>query len=98
MVLLGWTQPVSAAENKDKSVVGNGTNMSDSAVTSVESANDDEIGIVSAVKKRKLPDDSDSINAADEVRNGKQLQVIDDEDDLVMLDGNLDSFKRKRMS
>lgn len=88
---------MSAAENKDKSV-GNGANTSDASVAAVESENDDEIGIVSTLKKRKLPDDSDMSNAADEARHHKQLQVIDDEDDLVMLDGNLEGFKKKRLS
>lgn len=88
MVLSGWTQPVSAAENEDKSV-SNGANTSD---------NNDEIGIVSPLKKRKLPDDSDKSNTTDDARHNKQLQVIDDEDDLVMLDGDLDGFKKRRVS
>nr|KYP41709.1 SUMO-activating enzyme subunit 2 [Cajanus cajan] len=96
MVLSGWTQPVSTAENKDKRI-GNGASTSD-GVTAVESEKDDEIAIVSALKKRKLPDDSDNSNAADEAKHHKQLQVIDDEDDLVMLDGEVDSFKKKRLS
>ncbi|KAJ1388611.1 Ubiquitin/SUMO-activating enzyme ubiquitin-like domain [Sesbania bispinosa] len=97
MVLLGWTQPAPAAENKDKSV-GNGANTSDAPITAVESVNDDEIGIVSTLKKRKLPDDSNMSNTVDETRHNKQLQVIDDEDDLVVLDGNLDGFKKRRLS
>ncbi|GAU36217.1 hypothetical protein TSUD_363720 [Trifolium subterraneum] len=94
MVLSGWTQPVSAAEES----VSNGANTSDTPLTAVESENDDDIGIVSPVKKRKLPDDSDQSNTADDTRHHKQLQVIDDEDDLVMLDGNLDGFKKRRVS
>ncbi|KAK2407353.1 ubiquitin-activating enzyme E1 [Trifolium repens] len=93
MVLSGWTQP----ENKEESV-SNGANTSDTPATAVESENDDDIGIVSPVKKRKLPDDSDKSNTADDTRHNKQLQVIDDEDDLVMLDGNLDGFKKRRVS
>jgi ubiquitin-like 1-activating enzyme E1 B len=93
MVLSGWTQP----ENKEESV-SNGANTSDTPATAVESENDDDIGIVSPVKKRKLPDDSDKSNTADDTRHHKQLQVIDDEDDLVMLDGNLDGFKKRRVS
>ncbi|KAL2326433.1 hypothetical protein Fmac_025491 [Flemingia macrophylla] len=97
MVLSGWTQPVSAVDNKDKSI-GNGASTSNALVTAAESEKDDEIAIVSAVKKRKLLDDSDSSNAADEVKHHKQLQVIDDEDDLVLLDGEVDSFKKRRLS
>ncbi|XP_061362188.1 SUMO-activating enzyme subunit 2 [Gastrolobium bilobum] len=97
MVLTGWTQPVTATENKDKSV-GNGASTSDASITAVESEKDDEIGIVSSWKKRKLADDSGISNAADETRNHKQLQVIDDEDDLVVLDGNLEGFKKRRLS
>jgi len=98
MVLSGWTQPAAAAENEDKSV-SNGANTSDAPITAVEkSENDDDVGIISPVKKRKLPDDSDKSNIADDARPQKQLQVIDDEDDLVMLDGNLDGFKKRRVS
>lgn len=98
MVLSGWTQPVAAAENEDKSV-SNGANTSDAPITEVEkSENDDDVGIISPVKKRKLPDDSDKSNTADDERHHKKLQVIDDEDDLVMLDGNLDGFKKRRVS
>lgn len=98
MVLSGWTQPVSAAENKDKPVGNNGASTSDASVAAVESEKDEEIGIVSANKKRKLADESDISNAADGTRNHEELQVIDDEDDLVMLDGDLDSFKKRRLS
>lgn len=98
MVLLGWTQPVSStAENKDKSV-GNGASTSVASTTAVESEKDDEIAIVSPLKKRKLPDEFDFSNAVDEAKHHKQLQVIDDEDDLVVLDGDLDSFKKRRLS
>ncbi|XP_047169177.1 SUMO-activating enzyme subunit 2 [Vigna umbellata] len=96
MVLSGWTQPVSATENKDKSV-GNGASTSDAVVTAVESEKDEEITIVSTLKKRKLPDETD-ISSATEAKHQKQLEVIDDEDDLVMLDGDLDSFKKRRFS
>lgn len=87
---------MSAAENKDKRI-GNGASTSDATIAAAESENDDEIGIVSPFKKRKLPDDSDISNAAAEARNHKQLQVIDDEDDLVLLEGNVDGFKKRRL-
>ncbi|KAK7283903.1 hypothetical protein RIF29_13652 [Crotalaria pallida] len=96
MVLSGWTQPVSAAENKDKSIV-NGASTSDATTAVAESEMDDEIGIISPLKKRKLPDASDNSNAAAETKNNKQLQVIDDEDDLVVLEGNVDGFKKRRL-
>ncbi|KAE9620908.1 putative ubiquitin/SUMO-activating enzyme E1, ubiquitin/SUMO-activating enzyme ubiquitin [Lupinus albus] len=96
MVLLGWTQPVSGAESKDKSI-GNGASTSDATIAAAESEIDDEIGIVSPLKKRKLPDDSDVSKAVTETKNHKQLQVIDDEDDLVVLEGNLDGFKKRRL-
>ncbi|KAE9592726.1 putative NAD(P)-binding domain, ubiquitin/SUMO-activating enzyme ubiquitin-like protein [Lupinus albus] len=96
MVLSGWTQPVSNPENKDKSI-GNGASTSDATIAAAESEKDDEIGIVSPLKKRKLPDDSDISKLAAETNNHKQLQVIDDEDDLVVLEGNLDGFKKKRL-
>ncbi|CAJ1978133.1 unnamed protein product [Sphenostylis stenocarpa] len=97
MVLSGWTQPVSAAENKDKSV-GNGASPSDALVTAVESEKNDEITVVSTLKKRKLPEETDISCADAEAKHQKQLEVIDDEDDLVMLDGDLDSFKKRKLS
>ncbi|KAE9617202.1 putative NAD(P)-binding domain, ubiquitin/SUMO-activating enzyme ubiquitin-like protein [Lupinus albus] len=96
MVLLGWTQPVPTAENKNKSD-SNGASTSDATMAAAESEKDDEIGIVSPLKKRKLPVDSDISKAAAETKNHKQLQVIDDEDDLVVLEGNLDGFKKRRL-
>ncbi|CAL0303563.1 unnamed protein product [Lupinus luteus] len=96
MVLLGWTQPVPAAENKNQSV-GNGASTSDATMAAAESEKDDDTGIVSPLKKRKLPDDSDISKSAVETKNHKQLQVIDDEDDLVVLEGNLDGFKKRRL-
>ncbi|KAK7314242.1 hypothetical protein VNO77_39455 [Canavalia gladiata] len=96
MVLSGWTQPVSTAENKDKSV-GNGSSTADASTAAVESEKD-EIEIVSPSRKRKLPDDSNIPSVADEAKHHKQLQVIDDEDDLVVLDGNLDCFKQRRLT
>lgn len=88
---------MSATENKDKSV-GNGASTSDAVVTAVDSEKDEEITIVSTLKKRKLPDETDISSATAEAKHQKQLEVIDDEDDLVMLDGDLDSFKKRRFS
>ncbi|KAF7810853.1 SUMO-activating enzyme subunit 2 [Senna tora] len=97
MLLSGWTQPPSALEKEDKSI-SNGASTSDTPIAATE-AEKDEIGIVSAAKKRRLSDivDSELSNAADEARNRNQLQVIDDEDDLVMLEGNSDGYKKKRL-
>lgn len=100
MLLSGWTQPVSAPGKEDKSI-GNGGSASDASIAAVEAEND-EVGIVSTGKKRKSSDGSEVAgsalsNAADGARNHKQLQVIDDEDDLVVLDGSSESFKKKRL-
>ena len=63
-----------------------------------------KIRVVTPGKNRKLPESSTTISGSDlsstgdGTRNHSQLQVIDDEDDLVKLDnGNLDSFKKKRL-
>lgn len=99
MLLSGWTQPPSAPEKADKSTaIGNGASTS----VEVREAEKDELDMISAGKKRRHSEitevaDSELPNAADETRNHKQLQVIDDEDDLVVLEGNSDGYKRKRL-
>ncbi|CAL0328741.1 unnamed protein product [Lupinus luteus] len=96
MVLLGWTQPVSVPESKDKSI-GNGASTSNATIAAAESEKDDDIGIVSPLKKRKLPDEFNVSKAVAETKNHKQLQVIDDEDDLILLENNLEDFKKRRL-
>ena len=103
MLLSGWTQPPLAAEKENESV-NNGASTSDTSAAVMEAEKDDEIRVVTPGKKRKLPESSTTISgsdlpsAGDGTRNHSQLQVIDDEDDLVMLDdGNSDSFKKKRL-
>ncbi|KAI4295487.1 hypothetical protein L6164_035530 [Bauhinia variegata] len=94
MLLSGWTQPLPAAEKADKSIT-NGASTSKTPIIPVEPEKDDEIDKVSTGKKRKL---SESSEIAEETRNHKQLQLIDDEDDLVMLDGgDSDSYKKNRL-
>ncbi|KAK4284767.1 hypothetical protein QN277_001551 [Acacia crassicarpa] len=97
MLLSGWTQPVSASEKeKEDKSINNGANSSDVTVEAVE----DETGVVAVgVKKRRISETSEvAANAAADETNHKQYQVIDDEDDLVVLDGNSDAGnKRKRM-
>ncbi|KAI4298301.1 hypothetical protein L6164_031878 [Bauhinia variegata] len=102
MLLSGWTQPLPAAEKEDKFII-NGARTSKTSLATIEAEKDDEIDVVSAGKKRKLSEsfkvaDSDLPNAVDETRNHKQFQVIDDEDDLIMLDGgDSDRHKKKRL-
>ncbi|XLU68676.1 hypothetical protein S245_027729 [Arachis hypogaea] len=94
MVLSGWTQHVSAPENKDKPAANNGASTSGASVPAAES---DEISIVSPTKKRKLTDVPNA--PGNETRNHQdELQVIDDEDDLVMLEGNMEGFKKRKLS
>ncbi|XP_015937102.1 SUMO-activating enzyme subunit 2 [Arachis duranensis] len=94
MVLSGWTQHVSAPENKDKPAANNGASTSGASVPAAES---DEISIVSPTKKRKLTDVPNA--PGNEARNHQdELQVIDDEDDLVMLEGNMEGFKKRKLS
>ncbi|RYQ94882.1 hypothetical protein Ahy_B08g089835 isoform C [Arachis hypogaea] len=94
MVLSGWTQHVSAPENKDKPAANNGASTSGASVPAVES---DEISIVSPTKKRKLTNVPNA--PGNEARNHQdELQVIDDEDDLVMLEGNMEGFKKRKLS
>lgn len=94
MLLSGWTQPVSTSEKEkeDKSI----NNGASSSVITTE-AEKDETGVEVAAKKRRISEISEVAASAVDKTNHKQYQVIDDEDDLVMLDGNSDNNKRKRL-
>ncbi|XP_054787941.1 SUMO-activating enzyme subunit 2 isoform X2 [Prosopis cineraria] len=50
-----------------------------------------------APKKRRISETSEVAASVADETNHKPYQVIDDEDDLVMVDGNSDSYKRKRL-
>ena len=94
MLLSGWTQPVSTSEKeKDDKSINNGAS---SSVITTE-AEKDETGVEVAAKKRRISEISEVAASAVDKTNHKQYQVIDDEDDLVMLDGNSDNNKRKRL-
>ncbi|KAI9127625.1 hypothetical protein K1719_000618 [Acacia pycnantha] len=97
MLLLGWTQPVSASEKeKEDKSINNGASSSDITIEVME----DETGVVAVgAKKRRISETSEvAANAAADETNHKQYEVIDDEDDPIMLDGNSDAGnKRKRL-
>ncbi|XP_028767887.1 SUMO-activating enzyme subunit 2-like [Neltuma alba] len=97
MLLSGWTQPVSVPEKaKEDKLIYHGSRMLDITVEATE-AGKDETGVAVVAKKQRISETSEvGANAGDET-NHKNYQVIDDEDDLVMLDGNSDSNKRKRL-
>lgn len=98
MVLSGWTQ-ASLEKKDDNKVVGNGGNTSTSMPTEGEREVElDEIseGTEISGKKRKLPEVS-----AGETNNSNEVQrldvVDDDEDELVMLDHQDTSNKKKKL-
>lgn len=92
MVLSGWNQARSVENNGDKSVDNAG---STSESLTVETGKNDEVEIVPG-KKRKLSEVSEDVTACDaqETRACKKLEVLDEEDDLVMLDGDSGSSKK----
>ncbi|PNT20946.1 hypothetical protein POPTR_009G120200v4 [Populus trichocarpa] len=110
MVLSGWTQ-APPEKKDDKTSIGNGASTSKSLPTEPMDAQKDikvkEIsdGTASPGKKRKLPEFSegctlDQSNEADETRNDKKIQKLDDDDDddLVMLDHwGKDTSKKQRL-
>ncbi|KAH8498251.1 hypothetical protein H0E87_017248 [Populus deltoides] len=110
MVLSGWTQ-APPEKKDDKTSIGNGASTSKSLPTEPMDAQKDievkEIsdGTASPGKKRKLPEFSegctlDQSNEADETRNDKKIQKLDDDDDddLVMLDHwGKDTGKKQRL-
>ncbi|XP_073267520.1 SUMO-activating enzyme subunit 2 isoform X1 [Populus alba] len=110
MVLSGWTQ-APPEKKDDKTSIGNGASSSKSLPTEPMDAQKDievkEIsdGTASPGKKRKMPEFSegctlDQSNDADETRNDKKIQKLDDDDDddLVMLDHwGKDTSKKQRL-
>ena len=94
LVLSGWTQAPSLVENNGNKSVDNAGSTSEALSLEVEK--DDEIEIV-AGKKRKLSEDVIPSNAG-ESKGKNKLEVLDDEDDedLIMLDGDSGPNKKIR--
>lgn len=94
LVLSGWTQAPSLVENNGNKSVDNAGSTSEASTLEVEK--DDEIEIV-AGKKRKLSEDVIPSNAG-ESKGKNKLEVLDDEDDedLIMLDGDSGANKKIR--
>ncbi|GMY05726.1 SUMO-activating enzyme subunit 2 [Fagus crenata] len=90
MLLSGWTQ-ASPVEKDDNKSIGNGGSTSDASQTvPVEAENNVEIGGVASAKKRKLSE-------TNETKNHEKLEVVDDDDDCLMLDGDPGINKKKRL-
>ncbi|KAJ9704727.1 hypothetical protein PVL29_002991 [Vitis rotundifolia] len=92
MLLSGWTQ-APRVEKDDNKTVGNGGSSTSNASSAmpVEAEEDDDIEIVPIGKKRKLGEISKATNP-------NLSDVADDDDVLVMLDGeNLDVKKKKKL-
>lgn len=98
MLLSGWTQ-ASSVEKDDNKSNGNGGSTSNALqVVPVEAEDNVEMDVPSG-KKRRLSEISDQglSSFTDETKNHGKLEVVDDDDDLVMLDGDPGLNKRKRM-
>lgn len=93
MLLSGWTQ-APRVEKDDNKTVGNGGSSTSNASSAmpVEAEEDDDIEFVPTGKKRKVGEISKATNP-------NLSDVADDDDDvLVMLDGeNLDINKKKKL-
>lgn len=102
MLLSGWTQ-APPMEREDGTVLGNGGSTSNAVVNA--NRNDDELEIVPVGAKRKLCEisqastSSDPLIVVDGSRNGKEPEELDDDDeeDLIMLDGDSDISKKIRV-
>lgn len=94
LVLSGWTQAPSLVENNGNKSLDNAGSTSEASTLEVEK--DDEIEIVGG-KKRKLSEDVIPSNAG-ESKGKNKLEVLDDEDDeeLIMLDGDSGANKKIR--
>lgn len=104
MLLSGWT-PAHRVEKDDNKTIDNGGSSTSIASSSmpVEAEEDDDVEIVPAGKKRKLGEISKATNpnlsdAADETRSYKKQEVLDNDDGVLVLDGeNLDINKKKKL-
>ncbi|XP_077247989.1 SUMO-activating enzyme subunit 2-like isoform X2 [Tasmannia lanceolata] len=106
MLLSGWTPPPT---EKDNRVVSNGEITSSASQTSLETRKDsDEIEVLPAESgtKRKLSERSNAENGAtistlsivDSTSNQRTKEINGDDDDVVvMIDGNPDNGKKKRL-
>ncbi|PON77399.1 SUMO-activating enzyme subunit SAE2/Uba [Trema orientale] len=96
MVLSGWSQASSVENDGDKSVDHNAGSTSESLT--VETEKDSEAEIVSG-KKRKLSEVSEDVTPSDaqEIRANKKLEVLDEDDDIVMLDGGDFGISKKKI-
>lgn len=83
MLLSGWTQAPSA-EDSNK-YVDRKARTSEALQLEDETNNDLEIALAN---KRKLFETSKNACTSSEIRNNHQSEVVDDDDDLFMLDGN----------
>ncbi|KZV52624.1 SUMO-activating enzyme subunit 2 [Dorcoceras hygrometricum] len=102
MILSGWSQPP-LEENKDKTVVENGASTSAASVATSLGTEDDEIQVIPTQigNKRKLSDISgsalsDHSSVTSETKFIREVEEIEDTDDLVMLDDGLSDSKKRR--
>lgn len=98
MLLSGWTQASSVEKDDNKSNGNGGSTSNASQVVPVDAEDNVEMDVPSG-KKRRLSEISDQglPSFTDETKNHGKLEVVDDDDDLVMLDGDPGLNKRKRM-
>jgi ubiquitin-like 1-activating enzyme E1 B len=102
MLLSGWNQASSVEKDDSKSIGNGGTTSNASQTVPVEAEKDDEMSNVHSGKKRKLSEvpeaaAQDFSGVSDKTRKNKKLEVVDDDDDFVMLEGDPGIYKKKKL-
>ncbi|XP_059449396.1 SUMO-activating enzyme subunit 2 [Corylus avellana] len=99
MLLSGWTQ-ASSVEKDDNKSIGNGGRTSNASQTvPVEAEKNDETDNVPSGKKRKEPEvpEGAAQDCVSDKRKNKKLEMVDDDDDFLMLEGDPGIYKKKKL-
>lgn len=99
MLLSGWTQ-ASSVEKDDNKSIGNGGRTSNASQTvPVEAEKNDETDNVPSGKKRKEPEvpEGAAQDCVSDKRKSKKLEMVDDDDDFLMLEGDPGIYKKKKL-
>jgi len=99
MLLSGWTQ-ASSVEKEDNKSIGNGGTTSNASQTVPAAEKNDEADNVLSGKKRKVPEVPEGAAqdcVSDKTRKNKKLEMVDDDDDCLMLEGDPGIYKKKKL-
>ena len=99
MLLSGWTQASSVEKDDNKSIGNGGTTSNASQTVPVAEENDEADNVLSG-KKRKVPEVPEGAAqdcVSDNTRKNKKLEMVDDDDDCLMLEGDPGIYKKKKL-